>query len=204
MPEALRDELAANHGQLQILINHCRTINASADDRNRRNTLLHATVKLCKIQVNAWAQGLFAAGVMTAADLYLLGFVPPGNWGGFRARKAPTDAIAGVKVKVINEDFVRMVIDYATGEGEDAARSAHGWPAGVKFALIVITSADGHSEIARRITTRIHNDIRMPEGSHGKLFIVKAAFLHHPGDEPRFGSAATFSMPLTTADLLRS
>jgi multidrug efflux pump subunit AcrB len=32
----------------------------------------------------------------------------------------------------------------------------------------------------------------MPDGSHGKQFIVKASFLKHGDDEP------TFSMPLTT------
>jgi hypothetical protein len=41
----------------------------------------------------------------------------------------------------------------------------------------------------------------MPDGSHGKQFILKAAFLKHVDDEPRFGNEPTFSMPLTTADL---
>ena len=41
----------------------------------------------------------------------------------------------------------------------------------------------------------------MPDGSHGKQFIIKASFLKHVNDEPRFGNEPTFSMPLTTEDL---
>jgi hypothetical protein len=41
----------------------------------------------------------------------------------------------------------------------------------------------------------------MPEGSRGKLFIIKAAFLRHIDDSPRFGPEPTFFMPLTTEDL---
>jgi hypothetical protein len=71
----------------------------------------------------------------------------------------------------------------------------------VRKALIVITAADGKTEVHRLTTTRLHNDIHMPEGSHGKQFIIKASFLKHLDDAPRFGSDATFSMPLTTKDL---
>jgi hypothetical protein len=69
------------------------------------------------------------------------------------------------------------------------------------MALIVITAADGAAEVYRQMTSRLHNDIRMPAGSHGKQFIIKAAFLKHVNDEPRFGNEPTFSMPLTTEDL---
>ncbi|MDR1223104.1 MAG: hypothetical protein LBL07_09565 [Tannerella sp.] len=72
---------------------------------------------------------------------------------------------------------------------------------GVRNALIVITSSDGKTEVYRQVTSRLHNDIRMPDGSHGKQFIIKAAFLKHMDDEPRFGNEPTFSMPLTTEDL---
>jgi hypothetical protein len=61
--------------------------------------------------------------------------------------------------------------------------------------------ADGKTEIYRQVTSRLHNDIRMPDGLHGKQFIIKAAFLKHVDDEPRFGNEPTFSMPLTTEDL---
>jgi hypothetical protein len=55
--------------------------------------------------------------------------------------------------------------------------------------------------VYRTLTTRLHNDVQMPSGSHGKQFIVKAAFLKHIDDKPRFGNEPTFSMPLTTEDL---
>ena len=73
--------------------------------------------------------------------------------------------------------------------------------AGVRQALIVIVAADGTTEVYRRQTTRLYNSIRLPDGSHGKRFIVKAAFLRHVGDEPLFGPEQTFSMPLATTDL---
>jgi hypothetical protein len=44
----------------------------------------------------------------------------------------------------------------------------------------------------------------MPDGSHGKQFIIKASFLRHVNDEPRFGNEPTFSIPLTTEDLAAS
>jgi hypothetical protein len=44
----------------------------------------------------------------------------------------------------------------------------------------------------------------MPEGSHGKQFIAKAAFLKHVDDQPLFGNQQTFSMPLTTEDLIKA
>jgi hypothetical protein len=136
---------------------------------------------------------------MTADDVQLLGFLQPGETGGRHRRTEATDVVAEVKVKVINEDFIRVVIDQSAGE--NAAQVVHGWPDGVKNALTVITSADGKTEVYRQVTSRLHNDIRMPDGSHGKQFIIKAAFLRHVDDEPRFGNEPTFSMPLTTEDL---
>ena len=68
--------------------------------------------------------------------------------------------------------------------------------------MIVIIAADGVTEVYRQLTTHLHNDIRMPEGSRGQQFVVKAAFLRHVDDEPRFGNEPTFSMPRTTTDLL--
>ncbi|MDR0610119.1 MAG: hypothetical protein LBG58_08420, partial [Planctomycetaceae bacterium] len=138
-------------------------------------------------------------GNMTADDVHLLGFLLPGETGGRHNRTEATDITAEVKVKVINEDFIRVVIDQSAGE--NAGQVAHGWPPGVKNALIVITAADGKTEILRQWTTRLHNDIQMPDGSHGKQFIIKASFLKHIDDEPRFGNEPTFSMPLTTEDL---
>ncbi|MDR1415247.1 MAG: hypothetical protein LBI96_05505 [Odoribacteraceae bacterium] len=54
------------------------------------------------------------------------------------------------------------------------------------------------------MTRTLHGEIKMPEGSHGKLFIIKASFMKHPDDQPVFGNSPTFSMPLTTGDLAAS
>jgi hypothetical protein len=199
LPADLLAELSANRDELRILISQCRSTSGSKNDRNRRNTLLKSTVGLSLLQVRIWAYGAYTAGVLTADDVHQLGFLLPGESGGRHERTEATDITAEVKVKVINEDFIRVVIDQSAGE--NAALVAHGWPPGVRNALIVITASDGKTEIYRQMTTHLHNDIRMPEGSHGKQFIVKAAFLKHLDDAPRFGNEPTFSMPLTTEDL---
>ncbi|MDR1223105.1 MAG: hypothetical protein LBL07_09570 [Tannerella sp.] len=41
-------------------------------------------------------------------------------------RTEATDIVAEVKVKVVNEDFIRVVVDRSAGE--NAAQVAHGWP----------------------------------------------------------------------------
>ncbi|MDR1896653.1 MAG: hypothetical protein LBR10_07685, partial [Prevotellaceae bacterium] len=199
LPGTMLADLTANRNALQTLINKCRSTAGSAADRTLRNTLLKSTVGLCLLQVRVWAYGEFTAGAMTADDVHLLGFLLPGEVGGHHDRTEATDVTAEVKVSIVNEDFVRVVIDRSAGE--NAAQVTHGWPTGVKNALIVITAADGKTEVYRQLTTRLHNDIQMPDGSHGKQFIIKASFLKHISDEPRFGNEPTFSMPLTTADL---
>jgi hypothetical protein len=123
----------------------------------------------------------------------------PGEASGHHDRTEATEAIAEVKVKVVNEDFIRVVIDQSSGE--NAGPVIHGWPPGVKIALIVITATDGKTEVLRQLTTKLHNNIEVPAGSHGKQFIIKAAFLRHIDDKPHFGSEPTFTMPLTTEDL---
>jgi hypothetical protein len=199
IPPDLLMQLTNNRDQLQLLINKCRSTAGSPADRELRNALLKSTVGLCLLQIRVWAYGEYTANVMTADDVHLLGFLLPGETGGHRDRSEATDITPEVKVKIINEDFIRVVIDQSAGE--NAGQVAHGWPHGVKTALIVITAADGKTEVHRQFTTRLHNDIRMPDGSHGKQFIIKASFLKHINDEPRFGSEPTFSMPLTTEDL---
>jgi hypothetical protein len=199
IPADLLALLTGNRDHLQTLINHCRTNQASKADREIRNTLLKTTVALCITRVKIWAYAQYDAGILTADDVHLLGFLLLGETGGHHARKEATNIVAEVKVKIINEDFIHVVIDQSAGE--NAALVAHGWPDGVKQALIVITAADGQTEIIRQMTTNLHTDIRMPAASHGKQFIIKASFLRHLDDEPRFGNEPTFSMPLTTEDL---
>jgi hypothetical protein len=200
IPADLLSDLISDRDRLQALINRCRSVEATKLDRAQRNALLKATVGLCLFQVKIWAYGACAEGTLTAEDVHALGFLLPGENGGRHVRTEATDVVAEVKVKVINEDFIRVVVDQSSGE--NAGPVLHGWPDGINHALIVILAADGVTEVHRQLTTRLHNDIRMPEGSHGKPFIIKAAFLKHVNDEPRFGNEPTFSMPLTTADLV--
>jgi hypothetical protein len=193
MPTELLTLLTGNRSRLQEMINRCRTPLASSADRAMRNTLLASTVGLCLRNVRMWAYGQFFAGILTAEDLHLLGFLLPGELSRHRDRAEATDVLAETKVTVINEDFIRVVIDRSSGE--NAAQVAHGWPDGVHMALTVIISVESGKEVFRQITTRLHNDIPMPEGSHGEQFILKAAFLRHVDDEPRFGNEPTFTMP---------
>jgi hypothetical protein len=199
MPDDMLNQLVQSRIDLQLLINKCRTSSASSNDRTHRNSLMKSTISLCQLQVKIWAYGQFTSGIMTADDVHLLGFLLPGENRGRHDRSEETDVIAEVKVKIINEDFIRVVIDQSSGE--NSANVAHGWPHGVHNAVIVIMADDGVTEVIRYMTTRLHNNIRMPEGSHGKLFITKASFFKHINDEPRFGNEPTFSMPVTTADL---
>jgi hypothetical protein len=200
LPPELLAQLVDNRDRLQELIQKCRSPTGSTADREARNSLLKETLDICLLKIKLWAFGQFAVGVIALDDLHLLGFLLPGESGGYHKRKAPTRALAEATVKVINGDFVRVVISHSAGE--NAAQVAHGWPAGVRQALIVIVAADGKTEVYRRQTTRLHNDIRLPDGSHGQQFIVKAAFLRHVNDEPLFGPDQTFSMPLATTDLV--
>jgi hypothetical protein len=200
MPVDLKDELLGNCVRLDAPVKKCQTNAASSDDRMLRNSLLKATVGLCLLRVKGWAYGDFAAGNMTADEVHSLGFLLPGEHGGYHGRTEATDVLAEVKAKVINGDFVHVVIDQSAGE--NAGPVKHGWPQGVKHALIVIIAADGKTEVLRQLTTHLHNDIQMPEGTHGKQFVIRAAFLKHIDDKPRFGNGPTFSMPLTTEDLV--
>jgi hypothetical protein len=200
MPDELLATLSGNFERLQTLSHKCRSSFGSPADREERNTLLSATVHLCTTTVKIWAYAKYSEGVMTAEDVHSIGFLLPGERGGHHSRKAAINVKAEVKVKIINEDFIRAIID--NSEGVNAGQTKGGWPPGVRNALIVIIADDGKTEVKRIHTTRLHNDIQMPEGSHGKQFIIKASFMRHVNDTPRFGNEQTFSMPLTTEDLL--
>jgi hypothetical protein len=197
-------QVVANHGQLRTLVTKCKSSAGSANDRARRNTLLKATVALCLTSVKLWAYAQYNTNptAFTIDDLHSLGFLLPGETSGRRSRSVAVSVAAEAKVTVLSADMIRVAIDQASGE--NAALVVHGWPDGVHTALIVITSADDGTEICRRQTTRLHNDIRMPEGSHGKAFVVKAAFLKHVDDEPVFGPQPTFTMPYSTEDLIHT
>jgi hypothetical protein len=192
-------DLVNYRDRLQTLINHCHTTSASAADRQERNSVLKAAVGLCLLEIRVWAYSMYTQKMLTADDVHTLGFLLPGEHGGHHSKSEPTDAIPEVKVSVLNEDFIRVVVDQSAGE--NAGPVKHGWPVGVRHVMIVIIAVDGMTEIYRLTSTHLHNDIEMPAGSHGKQFIVKAAFLRHVDDKPKFGNEPTFSMPLTTEDL---
>jgi hypothetical protein len=200
MPEELLMTLRRNLERLQTLSHKCHSSFGSPADREERNTLLAEMVQLCTTTVKIWAYAKYSEGVMTADDVHVLGFLLPGERGGHHSRKGPINVKAEIKVRIINEDFIRAIIDNSAGL--NAGQAKGGWPAGVKSALIVIIADDGKTEVKRIYTTRLYNDIEMPAGSHGKQFIIKASFMRHVNDMPRFGNEPTFSMPLTTEDLL--
>ncbi|MDR1259040.1 MAG: hypothetical protein LBK65_07180 [Tannerellaceae bacterium] len=200
VPMYISGQLASDYDQLDVLVKKCRTISASQFERQQRNTLLKSTVGLCLDQIRLWAYGERPSGAMTDDDIHSLGFLLPGENGGRHERVEATDVVPEVKVTIVSADFIRVVIDQAAGE--NAAQVVHGWPTGVSIARIVITSSDGKTVVYDKMTSHLHNDIRMPEGSHGKQFMIKASFLRHVDDESRFGAEPTFSMPLATEDLV--
>jgi hypothetical protein len=194
------NELKGYRDKLQKLNAKCNAGKASPSDRRERSTLLKKTVAYCLRQMKLWAYNQYNEGYMTIEELHDLHFLLPGETGGYHGRGDVTDEMADVKVKVINMDNMKVIIDQANDE--NAALVRHGWPKGVRQALIVVLSADGAAEVVRKMTTRLHTRIRMPAGSRGKTFIAKAAFLKHIDDEPQFGSLQpTFTMPQTTEDL---
>ncbi|MDR1403120.1 MAG: hypothetical protein LBJ60_05395 [Tannerellaceae bacterium] len=199
IPENMKKELKDCRLRLKELVTKCHTADGSTSDRARRNTLLKHTVGFCLVKIKGWAIGQHAIDELTAHDVHLMGFLLPGETGGRHDRAEMTHARPEVKVSVINEDLIRVVIDQSSGE--NAALVTHGWPAGVRHALIVITGAADGKEAYRRMTTRLHNDVFLT-AAHGKQFIIKAAFLRHIDDEPVFGNQLAFSMPLTTEDLV--
>ncbi|MDR1601279.1 MAG: hypothetical protein LBS42_02505 [Tannerella sp.] len=198
-PADLLSTLSANRSQLSLLIAKCRTSDGSGADRTVRNTLLKTTVGLCLTQAKVWAIGEYYAGTLTIDDVHLLGFFVPGETSGHHDRKESTIARAEVKISIIDLDYVRIVIDQAATD--NAALVVHGWPHGVRQALIVILQADGTTEVHRQYTTHLYNNIFLPKDTRGQLLIAKASFLRHIDDEPHFGVEPTFTMPLSTEDL---
>jgi hypothetical protein len=193
-------QIVTNRSLLATLIPKCRSPLGSPAERGQRSILLKMTVGMCLAQVRAWAYMKYYDGVLTINDVHTLGFLLPGEMGGHRDRTEAIDVLAEVKASIINADVICAIIDQSVDK--NAALVAHGWPSGVRQALIVITASDGVTEVVRRMTTSLHTDIQMPEGSHGKQFLIKASFLRHIDDQPRFGPQPTFSMPLTTEDLI--
>jgi hypothetical protein len=200
VPTAMNTGLNSSKNQIQSLIDLADSSRGAAADRTLRNKLLRTTVIYCLHDVKSWAWEQYRLGVLTDVDVHMLGFYLPGEEGGHRDRAEVTNVMPSVKVRVINADRIRVVIDQAVDE--NAAQVVHGWPDGVHYALINVTAVETGEEIIHKLTTRLHNNIDMPQGSHGKQFAVQAAFLVHVDDVPVFNDGATFSMPVTTKDLI--
>jgi hypothetical protein len=200
VPAEAYKELTDMEAELAPLMQVCGTTSASSVTRMKRRTLVKALVALCLSDMKTWALEMYRLKQMTADDVHELGFRLFGERGGSHARVMATNVTPAIKVRNISPEIVRVIIDKSAGE--NAAEVTRGWPEGVKYALIIIISVDDRKEIVRLISTRVYNDIKMPEGSRGKQFEVKASFLKHTDDEPRFGNAPVFSMPLSTDDLI--
>jgi hypothetical protein len=199
VPIAIRERLGEFVTGLETLIAKCRSNEGSAADRAHRNTLLKSAVGYCLMDVKAWAYEQFAEGVLTVDNVHEMNFLLPSDFGGHHDRAEPTDVIAETKAKVLNADFIDGIVDQATDKNAGPVR--HGWPRGIRQAILLLLEADGKTEVLRKMTTHLHNEIKMPEGSHGKQFMLAAAFLKHVDDEPKFGEFTFFSMPKTAADL---
>jgi hypothetical protein len=202
VPTAMNTDVNNSKNQIQSLINLIDSGRGSAVDRTDRNDLLRSAVQYCLHDVKSWACEQYRLGVLTATNVHTLGFLLPGERGGAHGRAGLTHVLPEVKVKVLNADRVRVVIDQAVDE--NAAQVAHGWPTGVRYALIEIISAETNEEVCHVLTMQLYNDITLPNDSHGKQFVVRASFLVHPDDAPLFNEGSTFSMPLTTRDLIES
>jgi hypothetical protein len=202
VPTDMNTGMNTSKNQIHSLIDLSDSSRGASADRTLRNKLLRSAVKYCLHDVKSWALEQYRLGVLTDVDVHMLGFLLPGERGGRQERTGGTNVLPSVKIKVINADRIRVVVDPAVDE--NAAQVAHGWPGGVHYVLLSITSVETGEEIFHKLTTRLHNDVDMPQGSHGKQFAVQAAFLVHVDDVPVFNDGATFSMPVTTRDLIEA
>jgi hypothetical protein len=200
VPLAIREQMGEFVPELDRLITKCRTNEGSPADRLHRDTLLKSAVAYCLMDVKTWAYDDFITGKLTADDVHEMNFLLPGDLGGHHDRVEPTDVIAETKVKIINADFIDGIVDHATDM--NAGPVKHGWPRGIRQAVLLMLEADGKTEVFRKMTTHLHNEIKMPEGSHGKYFMLAAAFLKHIDDEPKFGEFTIFSMPKSNNELI--
>jgi hypothetical protein len=198
IPPAMSAKLKTYADRLKALVTRCDNEHASRADRMERDSVLKEAVSYCLMQVRMLVFHQFAEGNMTLDDVHLLRFLMPGETSGHYDRKEETNAEAEVKAHPVSANEVRIVIDQAAAT--NAGQVVHGWPKGVELALIIITTKEGE-EVYREITTKLHNNISMPEGSHGKMFLVKASFLKHVNDTPRFRQEDTFTMPYMVEDI---
>jgi hypothetical protein len=200
LPDDIKMLLTEYVMALRILVPKCEYKDCTPKERAERDTMLKTTVELCLGPIKLWVFGMYAQGLMTLDEVHRLGFLLPGEHSKHRDRTEATDVIAVATTRIISAEAVCVVIDQA--DAKNAALVVHGWPQGVTHALIVITDEQGNV-VYRQITSKLHTDITMPEGSRGKLFYVRAAFLKHMDDAPRFGPQPSFTMPYITEDVAK-
>jgi hypothetical protein len=200
IPGDMRTFILVDVVELNRVFTLCKGENSSLKLRKERDRLITHCVNYSLGYIRFWAIGQYADGFITVENIHSLCFLLPGETAGGRKLAPPTDAMPETKIRVFNEDGIMFIIDQA--KDKNAGEVHHGWPPGVRHALILIYEEDGVTEVYREITTHLHNRIEMPAGSHGKVFLAKAAFLKHMNDAPHFGTEVTFAMPTTTQDLL--
>jgi hypothetical protein len=201
VPAPMLAKLKGYRTKLQPLMDKCNARKASKLETAQRKSLLKEAVNYCLYDVEHWACGVCRDGEITREELHDLAFVLKEERGGYRARLEPTDVVPEVKVRVVDADIVEVVVDQASNENAGPVRN--GWPKGVRYVRIIVTADDGKTEILRHDSVTLRNRLRMPDGSHGKLFLLKAAFLKHLDDVPAFSAEPSFTMPFTTEDLAK-
>ncbi|MDR1414212.1 MAG: hypothetical protein LBI96_00220 [Odoribacteraceae bacterium] len=202
VPLDYKERLTKAAAKLADYVTKSAAGNITANERHERNSLLKATVGFCLHTVRPWVYGEYAQGNLTVDDVHELGFLLPGETGGNHELTDPTDIMIEVKSQIISGNIVRIIFDQASVK--NAGPVLRGWAPGTRMARLVIYAVDGHTEVVNMMTTHLHNDIVLPEDCHGKQFLVRATFLKHVNDEPRWSNEVTFSMPLTTGDLARA
>jgi hypothetical protein len=202
VPEEFLDQLTENYQKLVGLVDTCSKSSGSSADRTMRNSLLKSTVGFCLTQIKSWVIAQYYGGMLTLDDVHLLGFFLPSEYSGHRDRKDPTKATVAIKVYVTQMDTICVVIDHAYKA--TAGLVMHGWPRGVRNAVIIVYSVDGETELYHKLTTRLHTYITLPKEVRGKQVTISAAFLQHVDDTPRFGEIQpVVTMPLNVNDLVK-
>jgi hypothetical protein len=200
-PLAYKERLAKACAKLSEDAAKSAAGNLTPNERHERNALLKATVAFCLHVVRPWVYGEYSQERLTAEEVHELGFLLPGETGGNHGLSEATDVMIEVKTVIVSGNIVRVIFDQASTK--NAGPVLRGWAPGTRMARLVIYAVDGHTEVVNMMTTHLHNDIVLPEDCHGKQFLVRATFLKHVNDEPRWSNEVTFSMPKTTGDLAR-
>jgi hypothetical protein len=184
--------------ELDKIIKKCRGRNAGLVDFDMRRSLIKELVHFSLETVRYVVFGAYAMKEITIHDVHRMGFMLMSESGGARTRSKPNKVQAEAKVLVEDYSNINVVVDKSAHE--EAGPATEGWPKGANAVKIVITDTHG-KEVLQMMSSRLHTQIRMPEGSRGKQFVLRAAFLRHLDDDPVYSSEVTFTMPLMIRDI---